>query len=747
MKHLKIEQSTSSIEVVDPKVIDKLYNFVLFHPVGESLDSTSNLKGNLQCSHAYEDAVDYLTTNYKDLSISVTGGIYIRFEDKNVETICATNWGDGTGITSVQASIISDLNGKFSNNKVITKFDELKYFINYTTIQDSCFKNSTSLTTVNLTNITTLQNSCFMNCTSLSTVNITTKCTQNDTSYYSQFSECSNLTDVGDVSKFQNVCGWEFEQCPKLLSVNLTSVCKSIGISSFYSDTVLTSVGDISGVLTIGEAAFYNCSNITGLNSTSLKNLGKRACYQCSKLTSIDLTNCTYIGESALDSCNSLTSIGTVTNATTIGPWAFKGTQIATIDINPSITAITEHMLQECSKLTSVTGCSNVTDVKEYAFYNSTLLQTIPLTTACTNIAKDAFYGCSKLTSVGNTSKVTEINIDAFNGCSKLSSIDLSSIINIDQRAFDGCTSLTLLDISNTILAIKDSAFGGCSNLTRINFGTGGTTNLYLGKQFIGNCPLLTTLVLPSNLTTIEMDALCYHDVASVITINATTVPTLNGAIGGSSDTVFYVPDSSLNAYKTAAEWSDMASRIKGMSTYPIQSTISDYTFNNWTALKTIDLSNVTNIGDYGFANSGLLNNPTVGDYTIGSSSSACTIGQFCFYNCKNLGSVTFPHLTDLGASAFKDCVNLEHVNLGNYCTSIGPLCFEGCTNLDYITCSSNITPPTIDNTILSGAKSTCKIYVHDALVDTYKAASGWSTYSDKIFSYTQQNIDFPGTR
>ena len=115
MKHLKIEQSTSSIEVVDPKVIDKLYNLVLFHPVGESLDSTSNLKGNLQCSHAYEDVVDYLTTNYKDLSISVSGGLYIRFNDKNVETICATNWGDGIGITKIQASVVNTFNDKFSN--------------------------------------------------------------------------------------------------------------------------------------------------------------------------------------------------------------------------------------------------------------------------------------------------------------------------------------------------------------------------------------------------------------------------------------------------------------------------------------------------------------------------------------------------------------------------------------------------------------------------------------------------------
>ena len=50
-------------------------------------------------------------------------------------------------------------------------------------------------------------------------------------------------------------------------------------------------------------------------------------------------------------------------------------------------------------------------------------------------------------------------------------------------------------------------------------------------------------------------------------------------------------------------------------------------------------------------------------------------------------------------------------------------------------------------NLILNKYTYKCNIYVPDSLVNTYKSASGWSTYSDKIFSYTQQNIDFPGTR
>ena len=103
-------------------------------------------------------------------------------------------------------------------------------------------------------------------------------------------------------------------------------------------------------------------------------------------------------------------------------------------------------------------------------------------------------------------------------------------------------------------------------------------------------------------------------------------------------------------------------------------------------------------------------------------------------------------HLTDLGARVFDGCDGLTGVNLGDYCTSIGPECFNGCSSLDYVTCG-NATPPVMDGTMLDGAKNTCNIYVPDSYVATYKAHSGWSNYASRIYSYTQLNIDHPGTR
>ena len=98
INHLNIEQATSSIEVVSSSVIDKLYELAQ----NPSLDVSSNIQGNLQVSRAYEDAVTFLTNKFSNLQINVTGGTYIRFSDSLVQSICATNWGDGNGVTSLQ---------------------------------------------------------------------------------------------------------------------------------------------------------------------------------------------------------------------------------------------------------------------------------------------------------------------------------------------------------------------------------------------------------------------------------------------------------------------------------------------------------------------------------------------------------------------------------------------------------------------------------------------------------------------
>lgn len=74
MTHLKIEQNTTGIEVVDASLIQKLYETAI-----ESSDVT--LAGNLQCRNCKQTAYEYLMGNTEDnvrrfpnLNINVTDG-------------------------------------------------------------------------------------------------------------------------------------------------------------------------------------------------------------------------------------------------------------------------------------------------------------------------------------------------------------------------------------------------------------------------------------------------------------------------------------------------------------------------------------------------------------------------------------------------------------------------------------------------------------------------------------------------
>jgi hypothetical protein len=51
---------------------------------------------------------------------------------------------------------------------------------------------------------------------------------------------------------------------------------------------------------------------------------------------------------------------------------------------------------------------------------------------------------------------------------------------------------------------------------------------------------------------------------------------------------------------------------------------------------------------------------------------------------------------------------------------------------LTSITCNAT-TPPTLEDAFAFENTDNCPIYVPAESVDTYKAASGWSTYADRI--------------
>lgn len=111
-------------------------------------------------------------------------------------------------------------------------------------------------------------------------------------------------------------------------------------------------------------------------------------------------------------------------------------------------------------------------------------------------------------------------------------------------------------------------------------------------------------------------------------------------------------------------------------------------------------------------------------------------VGNYAFYDCNGLTAVDFPLATSIGDSAFSICTSLAAVDFPMV-TSISDYAFISCIDLEKL--------------ILRRTSDVCKlysanalggtgiklgrgyIYVPDDLVDSYKAATNWSTFADQI--------------
>ena len=120
----------------------------------------------------------------------------------------------------------------------------------------------------------------------------------------------------------------------------------------------------------------------------------------------------------------------------------------------------------------------------------------------------------------------------------------------------------------------------------------------------------------------------------------------------------------------------------------------------------------VTSIGEWAFYNCRDLITVTIPD-------GVTEIGESAFYNCSNLNTVTIPNsVTEIGESAFEGCSSLNSITIPNSVTSIGNYAFYDCSGLTSITVASgntvydsrgncNAIIETSSNTLVTGCKNT----------------------------------------
>ncbi len=185
-------------------------------------------------------------------------------------------------------------------------------------------------------------------------------------------------------------------------------------------------------------------------------------------------------------------------------------------------------------------GTSAITQAEISAYTAS--LTSAEIGDCVTSINTSAFRYCGGLTSCTIGTGVTSIGQNSFYDCESLTSIDLpSGVTRIDKSAFYNCVSLTSVTIPNSVTNIEYSAFRQCSSLTGVTIPSGVTS---INNNTFNGCTSLTS-----------------------ITVNATTPPSLSSsAFTNTNNCPIYVPAASVEAYKTATNWSAYADRIQPIS-------------------------------------------------------------------------------------------------------------------------------------------------------------------------------------
>lgn len=282
----------------------------------------------------------------------------------------------------------------------------------------------------------------------------------------------SGVTKIGEFA---------FRNCSEITGITIPNTVTSIGEEAFSGCTGLTSVTIPSSVSSMGGGAFQGCTGLTSVTiQGSLESIPYNAFRGCSNLASINIpTGATGIGDGAFYDCASLESVTIPNTVTSIGGYAFQGcTSLTSIVVPNSVTGFGYNVFRDCTSLESVTLSSNLTNIYERTFYNCTSLEEMVIPASVTQIGTEAFMGCTSLESVTLYSgNLVTIEKRAFKECSALESIDIpDSVTKLGEEAFRNCTSVLSITIGDSLTDIPNNAFFLCSSVTSLTLGDSVTT-------------------------------------------------------------------------------------------------------------------------------------------------------------------------------------------------------------------------------------------------------------------------------
>lgn len=373
-----------------------------------------------------------------------------------------------------------------------------------------------------------------------------------------------------------------------------------------------------------------------------------------------------------------------------------SGSRLVSVTLPSTLVSIGEGSFADSEQLTGISLPAGLKRIGHGAFSGCTALAEVNLPDGLDHIGNSAFEGCSAITSVRIPEGIDSLQNYSFRNCGGLAEIVLpSGLTYIGYSALASCSALKHIDLPATLKAIEAGAFEGSGledieipdGVERIGSGILQGTQLsepvYTSTHFVflpwraywnPNEPQsyfsytvpegithicgeaidqvenkLTTIVLPSSLTTIESSAF-----ANAIALEYLTLPPSVTEIGyGAFENCTALRDLDVPAGVTE---------------------IKANTFSGCTSLQSIWLpEHITSVGGWAFYGCSSLRSISLPQATY--------IGDMAFYYCTSLTELSLPKAEYLGNGAFIGCAALTTLTIPNV-TEAGSDVFEGCTKL-----------------------------------------------------------------
>lgn len=332
---------------------------------------------------------------------------------------------------------------------------------------------------------------------------------------------------------------------------------------------------------------------------------------------------------------------------------------------------------------------SRLSEVPARCFRDITTVDTVWLPETVTQINSSAFANSSISEITGYGVSVIKGYTDSFN-----------------QGAFENATSLLSAEFPN-VVAIERRAFYHCNNLQNFIFDNVES----IGVSAFQYCAGLTDVYLPV-LTSIQHSAFADSGLVSFAAPNVTSIPeyidvSRNSIFNGCKDLQEVTLD---KVTKIPNQCFISNTKLRTLNIrFELLESIGYRSFENCSSLKiNINAPILTSLAGQAFKGSGLLSISIPKIKTLSDDGGTIfTVSQLS--SVPGLKKVVLEDIETIGYRAFQNDSSLISLVI------------------------NNTTPPTLGSEAFRGTPSTMSIYVPDSAVDTYKAASGWSSYESRI--------------